>query len=92
MIENVKQEHFRRVRLVCKSRLHGRNKSKAVNTWAISLLRYGAGILDWRDDELDKMGRRARKILTINKELHPKGDKDCLYVSMPIRWERVDEL
>ena len=39
------------------------------------------GILDWRDNEPDEMDRRTRKIVTINEEFHPKGDKDRLYVS-----------
>ena len=28
-----------------KSRLNGRNKIMAINTWAVSLRRYGAGIV-----------------------------------------------
>ena len=66
--------------VVCKSKLNGKNKINALNTWAISLMRYGAGILNWRVNELDKMDRKTRKILTINKEFHPKSDIDRLYV------------
>ena len=33
----------------------------------IMLMRYGAGILNWRVNEVDQMDRKTRKILTINK-------------------------
>ena len=80
MIRNFQSEYFRRSKLVMKSRLNGRNKLKALNTWAISLLRYGAGILNWRKHVLDEMDRQTRKIMTMNKEFHPKSDVDRLYV------------
>jgi len=80
MIRNFQREYFRRARLVMRSRLNGRNKIRALNTWAISLLRYGAGILNWRKNVLDEMDRKTRKIMTINKEFHPKSDIDRLYV------------
>ena len=80
MKEAFATEYFRRVKLVCKSKLNGKNKINALNTWAISHMRYGAGILNWRVNEVDKMDRKTRKILTINKEFHPKSDIDRLYV------------
>ena len=36
----------RRLRLILKSKLNGKNKIQAVNTWVVALLRYGAGILN----------------------------------------------
>ena len=80
MKEAFATEHFRRVKLVCKSKLNGKNKINALSTWAISLMRYGARILNWRVNEVDQMDRKTRKILTINKEFHPKSDIDRLYV------------
>ena len=80
MIRNFQSEYFRRARLVMRSKLNGRNKIKALNTWAISMLRYGAGILKWRKNVLDEMDRQTRKIMTMNKEFHPKSDVDRLYV------------
>ena len=80
MKEAFATEYFRRVKLVCKSKLNGKNKVNALNTWAISLMRYGAGILNWRVNEVDQMDRKTRKIFMINKEFHPKSDIDRLYV------------
>ena len=45
--ENFWREYLRRKELITKSRLDGRNKIMAINTWAVSLMRYGAGIVKW---------------------------------------------
>jgi len=44
-------------------------------------VRYTAGILDWTVDELKDMDRKTRKLMTINRALHPRADVDRLYVS-----------
>ena len=80
MIRHFQREYFRRSRLVMRSKSNGRNKIRALNTCAISLLRYGAGILNWNKNMLDEMDRKTRKIMTINKEFYPKSDVDRLYV------------
>ena len=64
-----------------KSKLNGRNKISAANTWAVSLMRYGAGILRWTKSELQEIDRKTRKVMTINKELHPSSDIARIYVS-----------
>ena len=59
----VKAEYKRKLRLVLKSRLNDKNKIQAINTWSVALLRYGAGIINWKVDELKKMDRMTRKTL-----------------------------
>ena len=81
MKEVLKAEYLRRAKLVMRSRLHGRNKIKATNTWAVSLLRYGAGIIKWSKEELQAIDRKTRKIMTMNKELHPRSDVARIYVA-----------
>ena len=44
-------------------------------------MRYGAGIVKWIKNELNKIDRKTRKVLTLNKELHPRSDVDGLYIS-----------
>ena len=39
-------ENKRRLRLILKSKLNGKNKIQAINTWAVALLRYGAEIIN----------------------------------------------
>ena len=50
----VRAERHRRLRLILKSKLNGKNKTQAINTSMVALLRYGAGIIDWKVDELKK--------------------------------------
>ena len=54
MKNKVTAEYKRRLRLILKSKLIGKNKIQAINTWAVALLRYGAGIINWKVDELKK--------------------------------------
>jgi high-affinity nickel permease len=56
---------------VLKSKLNGRNKIMAMNTWAVALLRYGAGVLKWTKDEIAAIDRKTRKLMTMYGALHP---------------------
>ena len=81
MKEKFSKEYLRRLRLILRSKLNGRNKIMAVNTWAVSVMRYGAGILKWNTDELKSLDRRTRKFMTMHGALHPKSDIDRVYLS-----------
>ena len=59
-------EYLRRFKLVMKSHLNGKNKIKAANTWAVSLMRYGAGTIKWNKEELREIDRKFKKIMTMN--------------------------
>ena len=72
------REYKRRIRLILISKLNGKNKMKAINSWTVAILRYGAGVLEWRVDELKELDKKTQKLLTIHKELHPKSDVDRL--------------
>ena len=63
-----------------KSQLNGKNKIKAANTWAVSLMRYGAGTMKLNKEELQDIDKKSRKIMTMNKELHPRSDVARIYV------------
>ena len=60
-------------------RLNDRNKIIVINTWAVSLMRYGAGIVKWTKSELDETDRKNRNVMTLNKELYPRSDVGRLY-------------
>ena len=81
MKDKFRNEYFRRAKLILKSKLNGRNKIMALNTWAVSILRYGAGILKWNKNELQEIDRKTRKFMTMNKELHPRNDVAWLCLS-----------
>ena len=80
MKNTFQKEYFRRVMLIMQSKLSGRNKIKAIDTWAVSLVRYGAGIIMWKKAELEPVDGRTRKLMTMNKELQSRGDVARLYV------------
>ena len=44
-----------------KSKLNAKNEIQAINTWAVALLRYGAGIINLKVDELKKNGQNHGK-------------------------------
>ena len=79
MKDKVSGEYLRRVKLVAKSKLYGGNVIKALNVWAVSVVRYSAGILDWSDKELKKLDIRTRKILAMTGVFHIRSSVDRLY-------------
>ena len=79
--DKFRNEYFRRTKLILKSKLNGKNNIMVLNTWAVFIMRYGAGIFKWNKNELHEIDRKTRKCMTIIKELHPKNDVAWLYVS-----------
>ena len=76
MKRQLRKEYKRRVKLILSSKLHGRNKVMAVNTWAVAMLRYGGGVLKWTTEELDG---KTGKVMTMYGALHRKSDINSLY-------------
>ena len=74
------KEYKRRLRLILNSKLNGKNKIAAINTWAVAIFRYGAGVIDLKESELKSVDRKTRKTLTMYGAMHPKGDVDRLYI------------
>ena len=81
MKEKLRMEYKRRVRKVLHSKLNGGNMVKVINTWAVSLLRYSAPFVNWTRSELKEMGRMTRKIMSMNRALHPRDSVCRLYLS-----------
>jgi len=66
--------------MILKSELNARNKITATGALAVPMLRYNFAIINWRTEEIKKIDRKARKMLTMYKIHHPKADIDRLYV------------
>ena len=73
------KEYKRRLRMILKSKLNGKIKVTAKNTWAVAVVRYEEGILLWKESELKNVDRKSRKTMTMYGALHPKSDVDRLY-------------
>ena len=84
MKDILRQEYFRRVKKILRSKLNAGNIIQAINSRAVSLIRYGAGIIDWRRDELKDIDRKTRKLFTMHRSMHPQSDVDRLY------WKRAE--
>ena len=80
MKENIRNEYIRRVKLICKSKLNAGNFISGMNAWAIGVMRYSGGIIDWTKEELQDMDRKTRKIMTLNRCLHPRSSVARLYM------------
>jgi hypothetical protein len=80
MKERLMKEYTRRLRTILKSELNAKNKITAIGALAVPVLRYSFGIINWRSEEIKKINRKTRKILTMYKMHHPKTDIDRLYV------------
>ena len=80
MKELIRKEYLRRVRLAARSRLYAGNLISAVNVWAVSVVRYTAGVLDWSAGEVKKMDRKTRKLLTMNGAFNMQSSVDRLYI------------
>ena len=75
------KEYKSRLKLVLKSKLSGKNKIMAANTWAVAILRYSAGVVEWKTNELKVLDRKTRKMMTLYGALHPKSDVDRVYLA-----------
>ena len=53
---------------------------KAINSWAVSVVRYTAGIIDWTQAELEDLDRKTRKLMSAHHALHPQSEVDRLYL------------
>ena len=80
MKERLKQEYNRRLRMILKSELNARNKITAIGALAVPVLRYNFGIINWRIEDIKKIDRKTKKILTMYKVHHPTADIDRLYI------------
>ena len=77
---DLRKSTIRRVKKCLKSKLNGGNMVKAINSWAVSLMRYSAEIVEWTKVDLDVTDRKARKLMTMYGMLHPRSNvADSIY-------------
>ncbi|XP_063591903.1 uncharacterized protein LOC134768991 [Penaeus indicus] len=80
MKEKVREEYYRRIRLVLKTELNSKNRIEALNTLAVPVVQYSFNILNWKMDEIRRMDTKTRQLLTSNRMHHLKADVDRLYL------------
>ena len=80
MKKQLKKEYIRRVRNALILKLNGGNIISAINSRAVSIVRYGAGIIKWTKKELEELDRKTRKLMSMYSAQHLKADADRLYL------------
>lgn len=58
-----------------------------INAWAVGVVLYSAGIMDWTVEELVSMGRKTWKILAMNCVIHTRSNIGRLYLANKGRGE-----
>ena len=79
MKDMITKEYYRRIRKILKASLNARNIMQVINARAVSIIRYGTGIVEWRKNELEVIDRKKKKLLTMYSTFHPKTGVDRLY-------------
>ena len=74
-------EYRNRVRRVLKSKFSSKNKMTAINTFAVSVIRYPAAVVSWRRGELKETNTGAKKLMTMHGVFHPKSSTARLYTN-----------
>ncbi|TWW67382.1 hypothetical protein D4764_02G0004230 [Takifugu flavidus] len=72
-------KYLQRLRQVLKSQLNGKHKIQAINTYALPVIRYPAGIIPWPLEEIQATDIKTRKLLTMHGGFHPKSSVLRLY-------------
>ena len=72
--EKLKKESLGRLRLGLGTELSAKNKIQAIGSLAVPVLCYSFRIVNWHQEEL-------QKLLTIHRQHHAKADVDRLYVT-----------
>ena len=84
MKEMLRNEYFRTMNKILKSKLNAGNITEAINSGAVSVIKYGTGIIEWTKQELKEVDRKTRKLLSIYQCFHPRDDVDRLC------WKKVE--
>lgn len=63
-----------------KTKLDAKNSSKAINTWAVPVLRSSSGIVNWKKDEREELDRGTSKMLAAERAFTMSRDVNRLYL------------
>jgi hypothetical protein len=59
--EMLKKEYVRRLRLILSTELSEKNKMQAIGSLEVPVLRYSFGIINWHQEEIQKLDRKTKK-------------------------------
>ncbi|OIR56213.1 MAG: uncharacterized protein A8A55_3041, partial [Amphiamblys sp. WSBS2006] len=70
--ETVTAKILKRVERLCDSSLNARNLTHAINEFAISVINYYAGLVEYTESEARELDKKIRSVL-LRKKVHEKG-------------------
>ena len=77
----VTKEYCTRLRKIWSSQLNAYNKIVASNTFAVPIVIYSFGILDWTKENIKQLNIKTRKIMNMNNSMNRRSDIERLYIS-----------
>ena len=80
MKDRLKGEYYRHVTMLLRSKLYGGNVMKGMKPWAMLVIRYTVGIIEWTKKELKAIDIETRKMMAMEGVFGQKGDSDLLYL------------
>ena len=86
-VKNIKEtlcnKYKSKLRKIWSSELNGKNKVSATNMLAIPIILYSFGVVQWTRKELKTLDSKTRKVMNMNRSLHPKASVERLYLPRP---------
>ena len=76
----IKKEYLSLVRSILKAQLTGDSTMTAIGAYAVPVMRYTFGVIQWTKTELQQLDKKTRQILTANGCVHPKLSIHHLYL------------
>ena len=80
MKKRLQKDYTRRLRMIMKSGLNAKNKITAIGALSVRILRCSFGFINWTSEEIRKINRKTRRILTMFKMHHPRADTDRMCI------------
>ena len=80
MKEMIQKVYYRRIRTITKSELNAIKRMETINTLATLVVTLSFNIVDWKMEDIRKIDRKTRKILTMERMNHPRADVDRMYL------------
>ena len=78
--QHIRKESKRQIRGVVQSELNVKDKLEAINTLAIPVVTYSFNAVNWNLEEIQRIDRKIRKLITLNRMHHPKADLSSMYI------------
>ena len=72
-----------RTEKILQSKLTSKNTFKAINTYAIPILTYSFGVINWTNTDLESLHRKTRTLFTKYNKHHPRASVERFLLSRP---------